>query len=217
MMPRNNFCAGCAVPRLVEGYFILLLDLETRMRQALRQVAVVRENEQPFALRVEPPDIEEPWEMRGQQIENGIARVRIFSGRNESGRLVQHEVEPLLRSHHFAADLDVIGLVRLRAEIGHDATVDGHATGRDQFIAMPPRTDAGRREIAIEAQAALGVGLGFGKAHDFAAFLPLPAFLEQLDALETLQDIAFGRDGAGAFETAMLRHKNSVWESERAP
>ena len=53
---------------------------------------------------------------------------------------------------------------------------------------------------------ALGVRLRLRKAHDFRAFLELPALLQELDALETFQDIPLRRDGAGAFETAMLRH-----------
>jgi len=36
------------------------------------------------------------------------------------------------------------------------------------------------------AKAKSGVGLGFGKTDHFAAFFPLAAFLEQLDALEAL-------------------------------
>ena len=44
-----------------------------------------------------------------------------------------------------------------------------------------------------------GVRFRFGKADDFAAFLPLRALLEKFDALKAFQDIALGRDGAGAF------------------
>ena len=53
----------------------------------------------------------------------------------------------------------------------------------------------------------LRVGFRLRKAHHFGAFLPLTAFLQKFHPLETLQDISFGRDGAGPFETAMLRHK----------
>ena len=41
--------------------------------------------------------------------------------------------------------------------------------------------------------------LGFWEANNFAAFLPLSAFLEKLDPLKTLQDIALSGDGAGPF------------------
>ena len=42
--------------------------------------------------------------------------------------------------------------------------------------------------------------------HDGYLF-PLPALLQELDPLETLQDVAFSYDRAGSSGTAMLRHK----------
>ena len=42
------------------------------------------------------------------------------------------------------------------------------------------------------------VRLRLGKANDFRAFFELPAFLEQFDAFETLQDIPFRGDRAGS-------------------
>src|SRR5678816_1189002 len=53
----------------------------------------------------------------------------------------------------------------------------------------------------------LNVRLRFGKADHFLAILKLTALLQELDPLETLQYVAFRGDGAGSFETAMLRHK----------
>ena len=55
----------------------------------------------------------------------------------------------------------------------------------------------------------LRVRLGFGEADDLAAVFPLAAFLEQLDTLETLQDVALSNDRAGSSKTAMLGH---IWE-----
>src|SRR5438067_3635744 len=54
----------------------------------------------------------------------------------------------------------------------------------------------------------LHVGLGLAQADDFVARFELAALFEQLDSLETFKHVAFGGDGAGAFETAMLRHGN---------
>jgi hypothetical protein len=53
----------------------------------------------------------------------------------------------------------------------------------------------------------LGVGLGLAEAEHAIAFLPLATLLEDFDALEALENIPLGGDGAGTFETAMLRHK----------
>jgi hypothetical protein len=53
-------------------------------------------------------------------------------------------------------------------------------------------------------QLLLRVRLRFRKTDDLAAFFPLAAFFEQLNTLETLQDVAFRDDRAGSPETSML-------------
>ena len=45
---------------------------------------------------------------------------------------------------------------------------------------------------------------GFSQAGDTIAVLPLAPFLEQGDPFKTLEDIAFGADGADGAETRML-------------
>jgi len=52
----------------------------------------------------------------------------------------------------------------------------------------------------------LGVRLRLAKAENLVASPPLTAFLQNLDTLEAFQDVAFCGDGAGTFETAVLRH-----------
>jgi hypothetical protein len=59
---------------------------------------------------------------------------------------------------------------------------------------------------AATFRALLLVRLGLSETDHRIAFLVLPAFAEEFHALEPFQDISFRRDGAGAFETAMLGH-----------
>jgi hypothetical protein len=59
----------------------------------------------------------------------------------------------------------------------------------------------------LNYQLLLKIRLRLRQTDDFARLFPLAALLEQVDSFEPFQDIAPGRDGAGAFETAMLRHK----------
>ncbi len=88
------------------------------MREALREIAIVRENEDPFALRIETADVEEPRQLCRQEIEDRVARVRIAASGDEALRLVQENVEkPLRWPNEFAVDFDVIAVARLRAEI----------------------------------------------------------------------------------------------------
>ena len=44
------------VPRPVQRHFVFLFHFVTRMREALREVAVIRQDEEAFRLRVEPAD-----------------------------------------------------------------------------------------------------------------------------------------------------------------
>jgi len=62
---------------------------------------------------------------------------------------MQHNVELMLRPHHFAPDFDVIARGGLRAEVGANAPVNGDTPGRNQLVAMPPRANACRGEITI--------------------------------------------------------------------
>jgi hypothetical protein len=138
------------VPATVEGYFVLFIDFVSRVHQPLRQIAIVRQNQQTFALGVEPADIEEAAELWRKQVENGVACVRVASRGDEAGRLVQHDVKMLLRPNKLAAHFDVIAFRRLRTEIGARPAVDGHFTGRDQFVALSPRTDTGSGEKPVQ-------------------------------------------------------------------
>ena len=123
--------------------------------------------------------------------------------------------------HEFAVDLDVIARRRLCTEIRADLPVNRDAPGGDQFVAMPARADARgseetvethgivirsivnrpRRfhEVTIQRFTFLHVRFGLGKASDFLFFLPLTAFLQKLDALETLEHVPLGGNRAGPF------------------
>jgi hypothetical protein len=50
----------------------------------------------------------------------------------------------------------------------------------------------------------LDVRLGLAEAHDAVARLPLAALAEDLDAFETLEDVAFDHESVGALEAFVL-------------
>jgi hypothetical protein len=64
---------------------------------------------------------------------------------------VQNNMQRPLGAHEFAIHFHVVALRRLRAEIRAALSVDGDSTFRDQLIAMPARTNAGRCEETIQA------------------------------------------------------------------
>jgi len=139
------------VPGTIQGYFIFFFDFVARMGQTLREVAVVGQEQKSLGLSVEPADIEKPRELWRQQIENGVARVGVRPGGNKTGRFVQKDMKRALAVHELAADFDVVGLRRLRAEVRANAAVYRDATFSDQLVAMPARTDAGGGEETVQS------------------------------------------------------------------
>ena len=120
------------------------------MSEPLREVAIVRENQQTFALRVETANVEEPRQFCRQEIEDGVAGVRILTSGDEAFRFVQENVEkPLGWPNEFAIYFDVIAFGWLRAEIRAGLTVYCDAASRDQLIAMSARTNTCGRKEAI--------------------------------------------------------------------
>ena len=139
------------LPRAIERHFVFLFHFVTRMRQALGEIAVVRQDEKAFGLRVEPADIEKARKLWRQQIEDRVARIGVGAGGNEADGFVQDDVEFAFAAHQPAPDFDVIALRRLRAEVGADATVNRNAPRGDQLIAMTPRSDTGGSEETVQA------------------------------------------------------------------
>ena len=139
------------LPGAIEGHFVFLFHFVTRMRQALGEIAVIRQDEKTFGLRVEPADIEKARKLWRQQIEDRVARIGVGAGGNEADGFVQDDVEFAFAAHQPAPDFDVIALCGLRAEVGADATVNRDAPGCDQLIAMTPRPDTGGGEETVQA------------------------------------------------------------------
>src|SRR5450631_3670128 len=63
------------------------------------------------------------------------------------------------------------------------------------------------QDTALLRSAGLNFGLGLRQVHHAAALFPSAALFEQVDALETFEDVALGCDGAGGTKAAMLGHK----------
>jgi len=147
----EQLLAALRIPATIECDLVFLLHFVARMGEVLGEVAVARQEKQSFGLGVEPADIEKPTEFRRQQIINRVGRVWIVAGGNEAGRLVQDDGERFGSPNGFAADLDVIAVPDLRAEIGAWLAVDGDAAFRDELVAMPARAEPGGGEKTIEA------------------------------------------------------------------
>jgi hypothetical protein len=147
----HQFRRERGIPRPIQCYLVFLLDFVTRMRKPLCEIAVVCEKQQTFGLCIQTPDVEQGREFSRQQIKDGVAYVGISPGRNESGGFVQHDGERRRDVNKFAIHLHVVARVGLHAEVNTGFTVDSDPPGRDQFIAVPTRSDTGSGEEAVQA------------------------------------------------------------------
>ena len=152
------------------------------MGQPLGEFAIVCEKDQAFGLRVETTDAEEPGKFLWQKIENGVARMHIFSGRNEPRRFVQHDRQRRINMNKFAVHFYVISRGRLRAEVRANAAVDRDASSSDQLIAMPAGTDSSRGKEAIETH-------GGGKVCEYGP--AIGEWLERVARFATIHLSAF--------------------------
>lgn len=75
--PLEEFRRQRWIPGTIESDLVFLLDFVTGMGQALREVAVVGQEEEALGLGIEPADVKEPWQMRREQIEDGVPSLRI--------------------------------------------------------------------------------------------------------------------------------------------
>ncbi|KAF5408211.1 MAG: hypothetical protein Udaeo2_16340 [Candidatus Udaeobacter sp.] len=125
------------IPRSIQCDLILLVDLETGVGESLGQFAIVRQKQQTFCLRIETSDIEESRKFFRQEIKDRVARMEIFSSRNESAGFMQHDRKGWSAANKFMIDLDVVARLCLRTEVCADLAIDCYAAGSDQLIAMP--------------------------------------------------------------------------------
>ena len=142
------------IPHSIEEHFVFLVDLVAGMGQVLGKVTVIREKNESLSLHVEPADIEQARKFWREQIKNCVARMRIVSRGNKARRLVQDDGERWIEMHKFAIDFDMIAGRRLGAEICANGAVNRDAPRCDQFIALPPRSNARGSKKTIEAHSA---------------------------------------------------------------
>jgi len=138
----QEFLGQRAFPLSIQRHLVFLFDFKARMGELLREIAVVRKQEQSFTLGIETSNIEKARKLWRKQIENRVAGVRITAGRNKASRFVQRNRHRALEMNELAVDFHMIALAWLRAEIGANPAIDRDLSGRNQRITFSPRTDA---------------------------------------------------------------------------
>ena len=134
---------------------VRLLDAEARMREDVRRVAVISEQQHAARVVVEPADRDDARGDSGapHDVGDGTAAFGIAHRRHHADRFVQHDVRARRRRTDDAAvDFDARVVVDARSELAHDAPRDAHAPRDDQLLRAAARRDPGRREKFLKPQ-----------------------------------------------------------------
>ncbi len=138
---------------------IRLDDAVTRVRQGVREGAIVRQQQQPLAFAVQPADRMQPldggmaatiggFQTGNDQLHHRMLGMRIGAGGVETGRLVERQVEGRGPSRDRAAvdeDRRMVG-INFRPKRGDGLAVDLDPSGQDHSFGVASGCDAGGGE-----------------------------------------------------------------------
>lgn len=137
-------------------HLVDFFDAVTRMRKAICQLAVVRDENQPLGGEIEPPHTVRAWSIRRQQIGYAWPPGWVACRANDAHRLVDRKINRLGAGERFAIDSDLLcQRIDASAELGHDLSIDFYAPGENQFLAIASTSDAGLGQDFLQAVAVL--------------------------------------------------------------
>ncbi len=156
-----------------------LLHAVLRVREAVRQLAVVGEQDDALGLRVEPAHVEEPGLAVGDVVAEALPALGVLHRRDDTGGLVQREELVRLRGDGQAVDLDLVLLrVDAAALLEHDLAVDLDPGLFDQLLAGAPGAVARAGQDLLQPLALLlGAREGLRELHVLLARVALAVAL----------------------------------------
>src|SRR5918995_5778736 len=121
---------------------VLLRQPVARMHNAIRDITIIREEQQSFRVAIEPTNREQPG-LYWQELHDRSSVAFVASRRDKAGWLVHYHVSKRLAPNWLAVDLD-LGAPGIdpRPELGHDLPVDRNPAGLNQLLGFATRSDA---------------------------------------------------------------------------
>ena len=100
-------------------------DIETRMLEFLRKIAVIGQEDQALRIVIQAADRENSLGDIPNQIGNNGTPLGIAQGRNVAGRFVQHQINAGdLHGHQLAVNPDLVIGARFRSKLPHNPAID---------------------------------------------------------------------------------------------
>src|SRR5438046_2460678 len=84
--PGQQFRHERRIPWAIECHFVFLLNFGAAMHETRREIAIVRQDEKSFTLRIAPAEIEDARKVRREEVENHGERCGISARGYEAGR-----------------------------------------------------------------------------------------------------------------------------------
>jgi hypothetical protein len=123
------------------------------MGQAIQKIAVVREENQALAVRIQPPDrAQHRLALQFNQVCDHARGMNIRTGADHAARLVEGNIVTLARlKHRPPIEKDfVLRRVHLGSQFRHDPSVHTDSPIKDPLFACAPRADAGGGERFLQ-------------------------------------------------------------------
>lgn len=129
---------------------VFLLDSIARVGQEIRKLAVVRQQDEPFARAIESPNGKETTIAR-HQIYDPRPTSRVVVGGHHADRFVQDVHHAAGVRQPFTIHTNILGpRVDLRAERGDNLTIDLDPSGSDQLLAGAATSKPGRSQHLLQ-------------------------------------------------------------------
>ena len=132
------------------------------MRQTVRQLAVVGQQQQAGRIDVEAAHVVQTLGVVGDQVGNRGAALRVAHRGHRADRLIdgQHDMLRLIEDQALPVHVnDLLRRVHAHALVTDHGAIDAHAAVGDHLFGRAPGCDASLGEYLLQAHSTLGVGV----------------------------------------------------------
>ena len=146
----------------VQTRHVGLANLVRRVGQTVRELAVVRQQQQAGRVNVQTPHVVQALRIVGDEVSDRGAPLRVAHRGHGTNRLVdgQDDVLGLVEDQALSIHVnDLLRGVNADALAAHDGAVNTHPAVGDHLFGRTPGCDAGLGEHLLQAHSTLGVGV----------------------------------------------------------